>query len=490
MSALPSHETLMGVFDNHWSEKLWTKIEKERDANGFNLNESIWKIANNAQNKAFAIIKDAEQNGTTFGKVKDDLAALLTEKGKSNMGYNVRRLWVNQLKADRIIAQRQVWNDMGYIQNVILSRSDHAMPCEICDEEVGEGPDAERVVPLDYGNWPPYHPWCECDAQPEKPSAKSIADFLKGNLGSPDMQEVVKTIAYPVTQTTERQSTEGFVGSDQAYSETRQKEEAMTWEKIIHRASDELKYFDSPDSTGALWSSDDKKDFFNSMDNRMGNIEGMIPPPSIEPLKMGMWNEAEYTEGTASININIDKSWSPISASDTILHEYGHHLQDALSNPDLLPYIQPDELSSLTNPVQGLLDAIQEYTVEIPDLNSDTLIENVGADKIALTTAINELNHFEGTGHMLAALSDMGMGALGGGIAHDNSYLMDSFLAIHINGRIYGIAEQEAFNELWVSYQKTRESPDVVAIDATMNKYFPSLLQVLEVFAKMAGRNP
>lgn len=490
----PSHETLMGVFDNHWSDALWTQIEAERDANGFNLNESIWNIANNAQNKAYAIIRDAEQNGTTFGKVKDALAALLTEKGKANMGYNVKRLWVNQLKADRIIAQRQVWTDMGYIQNVILSRSDHAEPCEICDEEVGEGPLSERVVPLDYGNWPPFHPWCACDARPEKPSAKSIAAFLKGDLGSPDLMALMKG---PTIKILPKEPAEPVVINIpvQPKMSNAQKHNADLFQTTMITTAKTFAVYGEDGKTRG-WNDNEQKEFFNKVVNGLWGISDRLPPPLVNiDEHIGIFTAAQYDHGIRTISFG-NTYQTPTSAAEMMLHEYGHYIMHSVDDGAGV-FASFDDYTATRIALTDVLDTIRGYMSELPnstDIDNDALM--------TLDSLISFIEPADNVQQLIDAFSDMGMGQIEGFLAHDRNYLLDSFRNINIESTLYGIGEQEALNELWSgliqygdTYAKMTEEDKMygetsINVKEEIENYLPGLVDAVTRWMDFIGRKP
>lgn len=503
MSKTPSHEALMGVFDNHWSDALWAQIEAERDANGFNLNESIWNIANNAQNKAYTIIRDAEQAGTTFGKVKDDLAALLTEKGKANMGYNVKRLWVNQLKADRVIAQRQVWTDMGYIENVILSRSDHAEPCEICDEEVGEGAGAERVVPLDYGNWPPFHPWCACDARPEKPSAKSIAAFLKGDLGSPDLMSLMSKEPY-IIKILPKEPAEPVVINIPVPSRMNdvQKHNADLFQTTMITTAKTF-YLTDDDGKSRGWNDNEQKEFFNKVVNGLWGVSDRISPPLVNiDEHIGIFTAAQYDHDIQTISFG-NAYQTPTSAAEMMLHEYGHYIMHSVED-GAGAFASYDDYSATRIALSDVLGTIQSFTAQKPEMLANkglyTDIDNNSV--MTLDSLISFIEQADFTSTLIDAFSDMGMGLIQGFLAHDRNYLEDPFRNLNIGGTEFGIAEQEALNELWSglikygdTYAKMSEEDKMygetsINVLEEIENFLPGLYDSLKRWMDFVGRNP
>lgn len=190
-AAFPTAAELGGVFNTEWSVGVWKQIEGEREALGLNISSRLWDVTKDAQNQINDIIKQSETEHWAYSETKDKLAELLTEKGKANVGYNVRRLWVDQVKRDHIVAQRQQWADTGYIDTIILSRSETGYECDICGEEIGDGPGASIEVPMDYAFLPPYHPWCGCTASPKMPTKESMRAFLNGEVGSPKVMALM-----------------------------------------------------------------------------------------------------------------------------------------------------------------------------------------------------------------------------------------------------------------------------------------------------------
>jgi len=190
-AAFPTAAELGGVFNTEWSEGVWKQIEGEREALGLNISNRLWDATKDAQNQINDIIKQSETEHWAYSETKDELAELLTEKGRANVGYNTRRLWVDQVKRNHIVAQRQQWTDTGYIDTIILSRSDTGYECDICGEEIGDGPGASIEVPMDYAFLPPYHPWCGCTASPKMPSKESMRAFLNGEVGSPKVMALM-----------------------------------------------------------------------------------------------------------------------------------------------------------------------------------------------------------------------------------------------------------------------------------------------------------
>lgn len=562
MPVLPTHDALMSVFDNHWSDALWTKIEAERDATGFNLNESIWNIANNAQEKAYTIIRDAEQKGITFDKVKKELATLLTEKGKSNMGYNVKRLWVNQLKTDRIIAQKSVWEDMGYVQNVILSRSDHAMPCEICDEEVGEGAGAERVVPLDYGNWPPFHPWCECDARPEKPSAKAIAAFLKGETGSPEVQAVVQA-PEPSQMTYEDFVASLNAGAEPAATipgepfeffgadENMENAKAAIYdngEGKYYIIKDDGLYVKNPDTTEPLfdtaeqawkeyynqsvqgepttllstedyrietaksanqrafennaidvsgqftgagmtpWSDNAKGRFLGLMSGRLGGMSDKMQMPTLQTTFQSAGAIAFYDNNDNSIDLNILENWTPEHAAEVITHEYGHAIMHSMEEGERgLSGATDTERTNISGALTNALDAIQRWTMETPEgeANPDLSRETLESlyDSISNMNAPNP--PVQNTGPIMDAISDMAAGKMYIGASHEHYYLTDPQRELMIEGSVYSMSTQEAFNELWSGYLQLQETEGAKDVEVEIENYLPGVLDAIRNWIKV-----
>jgi len=167
------------LFTTTWDKAAWETINGERAKQGFHLSGRLWDISQDATKQALDIIERASREGIPFNKVKGQLNALLTEQGRANMDYNIRRLWADQLRRNRIIAQRDVWLRLGYVKEIVLSRSATAdESCQECGEAVGPHALDTRVVPVDWGNVPPYHPWCQCDARPARATAEELRGFL------------------------------------------------------------------------------------------------------------------------------------------------------------------------------------------------------------------------------------------------------------------------------------------------------------------------
>jgi hypothetical protein len=190
-NAFPTAAELGSVFNEEWSKDVWKQIEGERAALGLNISNNLWDSTKDAQNQINDIIKQSETEHWAYSETKDKLAELLTEKGRANVGYNTRRLWVDQVKRNHIVAQRQQWTDTGYIDTIILSRSETGYECDICGEEIGDGPGASIEVPMDYAFLPPYHPWCGCTASPKMPTKESMRAFLNGEVGSPKVMALM-----------------------------------------------------------------------------------------------------------------------------------------------------------------------------------------------------------------------------------------------------------------------------------------------------------
>jgi hypothetical protein len=174
------------LFNTTWDAKTWATINSERDKLGLHLSGRLWDISRDATEQALALIEKASREGIPFGKIKAQLTSLLTEQGRANMEYNVRRLWADQLRRNRIIAQREVWLRLGYVKEILLSRSFTAdETCRECGEAVGPHALDTRVVPVDWENIPPYHPWCQCEARPAQATAAELRGFLDSRESEP-----------------------------------------------------------------------------------------------------------------------------------------------------------------------------------------------------------------------------------------------------------------------------------------------------------------
>lgn len=174
------------LFTTKWDQATWETIGGARAKQGFHLSGRLWDISQDATRQALDIIERASREGIPFNKVKSQLNALLTEQGRANMDYNMRRLWADQLRRNRIIAQRDVWLRLGYVKEIVLSRSATAdESCKECGEAVGPHALDTRVVPVDWEDMPPYHPWCQCDARPAKATAAQLRAFLDSRRQQP-----------------------------------------------------------------------------------------------------------------------------------------------------------------------------------------------------------------------------------------------------------------------------------------------------------------
>lgn len=167
------------LFNTTWDKAAWATINAERDKLGLQLSGRLWDISQDATKQALSLVEKASREGVPFNKIKGQFEALLSEQGRGNMDYNVRRLWADQLRSNRIIAQREVWTKLGYVQEIVLSRSPTAdESCARCGGAVGPHALDTKVVPVDWADIPPYHPWCQCGARPAKATAAELRGFL------------------------------------------------------------------------------------------------------------------------------------------------------------------------------------------------------------------------------------------------------------------------------------------------------------------------
>lgn len=188
----PEELTLTAKFNITWDRDIWKAVALNR-AEWHSLSESLWRITEQAQQNALDLIMKASMEGLTFGQVKDQFAELLTEKGKGNMDYNVRRLWANELRRDRIVAQQVVWKSMGFIEKIKLLRSPTAdVDCDICGEAIGYNPNDEKIVSIDYNDLPPYHPWCQCFTLPVEPAPEQIKAFIDSQYNALPFEQFAK----------------------------------------------------------------------------------------------------------------------------------------------------------------------------------------------------------------------------------------------------------------------------------------------------------
>lgn len=172
----PQKLTLQGMFNVQFDDKVWQAVKDYRATATGNLSARLWDLSGDAARKTQEIVMRATREGLTFDQVKKELAELLTAEGKDNLDYNVRRLWADQLKRNRIIAMKATWEHLGYIHKVKLTRSPTADPeCGPCATHIGPNPGDFVIVNLEDLDPPPWHPWCQCEAEPVPPTA---ADFM------------------------------------------------------------------------------------------------------------------------------------------------------------------------------------------------------------------------------------------------------------------------------------------------------------------------
>jgi hypothetical protein len=501
-AVLPKSFSLAALFNTTWDAGTWKAITASR-AQWHSLSESLWNIAGDAQRQALSLIEQASREGIPFKKIQEQLSSLLTEQGRGNMDYNLRRLWATELRRNRMVAQQYTWGQMGFIQQIRLARSaDADITCPICGEAIGWAPLDYRIVPIDHGDMPPYHPWCKCTAVPVEPSAADVKKWLDDKYGqnpvAPGMNPIIVTPPVAAAQAAHVPTQQEI---DQAFQDAHMEDNLRTFQDELDKMVGELSHKQG-------WDDMDVQEFLT----RMHSLD-----PVVSKFGTPTWTFASAQPGKPAgyftffkQQITIDPSHyrSPMAMYDTCLHEYGHYLQTVLADystvtPSWLP---AGDLAKYRQAIDDAIGALHSYSCRtIEDMTAQTKVWHIGVQQQYTKNALRPQGQ-----QLKAAFDQLDVGVIGsdpgqpgfeffsglrdlGGEAfkthpiafgngnyvlytpgHSDTYWNRTDYLSFGNVKRAGVTEQEALNELTTGYLmgtlKQRST-----IDSIMYKNAPEL---------------
>lgn len=173
-------EPIRVLFGGGFSDAIRKLIEQKRIEEGFDLSKSLWKYTKETQKQIWGTIYDGLQQNKSYTEIRKDVEKFLTEEGKANLNYNVKRLYRTEVNNAYLTADKYVTMNTDFIEEVHIFRSPSGDPdCEICNEIVGPVGGEGIVVPKNEAEYPGYHPNCMCDYTDVLPSPDDFTDYLK-----------------------------------------------------------------------------------------------------------------------------------------------------------------------------------------------------------------------------------------------------------------------------------------------------------------------
>jgi hypothetical protein len=356
---LPGAFSLTALFNTTWDAEMWKTIEASR-AQWHSLSESLWRISDEAQRQALSLIEAASRQGIPFNKVKADLAGLLTEKGAASMEYNMRRLWATELRRNRIVAQQEVWKTIGVVKEVRLSRSSTAdITCEKCGQAIGPQPLDERVVPLEWPDMPPYHPWCQCNTRPVEPTQAQMKAFLDKKYGEHPLGTRgginIASLLVPKPEPIQKPVTHDQL--EQAFQDAHIEDNLRAFDKELGKMAKAL------NKQG--WIPIKTDNFRLEMHTRLDHMVGQFGSPKWTLTKGGGGSGGGYYLQGHGGKIIIDPTKFPnvTGMLDVSIHEYGHYLANVLDDMSTMrnTWLNGTQLNQAREAIQAAMGQLKDY---------------------------------------------------------------------------------------------------------------------------------
>ena len=169
------------VLGGGFDDVALAEVKAWRETEGFSLSRALWNYADGAQHTITDVITQSVNEGWSFKDLETKLTQSLTEQGKENLKYNVRRLYVNEVNTAWTCDRKDITDAMPFITQVELVRGADGDPtCEICNAAIGD-PGTTKVVAKQGADLPPYHPFCVDSWNDVLPTADDMIAALKAS---------------------------------------------------------------------------------------------------------------------------------------------------------------------------------------------------------------------------------------------------------------------------------------------------------------------
>jgi hypothetical protein len=356
---LPGAFSLTALFNTVWDKDIWQAINVSR-AQWHSLSGSLWRIADQAQTTALALIEQASREGLAFNKVKADLEALLTEKGAASMEYNVRRLWATELRRNRIVAEQTIWKSVGVVKEVKLYRAaDADLTCQLCGNAIGYKAGDERIVPFDWPEMPPYHPWCKCNSRPVEPTKKELKTYLDKKYGELPLAQFqgpsILTALLPKGTPAQKVPTHAEV--EQAFQDAHIEDNLRDFDKQLDKMFRAL--------TKQGWLPIQNDNLRLEMHSRLDHMVGQFGTPKWTLTKGGGGSSGGYYWQGHGGEIIIDPKKFPgvTRMLDVSIHEYGHYLANVLDDMSTMrnTWLNGTQLNQAREAIQAAMGQLKDY---------------------------------------------------------------------------------------------------------------------------------
>jgi hypothetical protein len=175
----PWQQALGYILGGGFDSVALAEVKKWRETEGFSLSRALWNYADGAQHTITDVITQSVNESWSFKQLEEKLAASLTEKGKDNLAFNVRRLYVNEVNTAWTCDRKAITDAMPFIDKVELVRGEDGDPtCERCNTAIGL-PGTRVIVPKEGADLAPYHPFCVDSWNDVLPTADEMVTALK-----------------------------------------------------------------------------------------------------------------------------------------------------------------------------------------------------------------------------------------------------------------------------------------------------------------------
>lgn len=171
-------QPITAMFGGGFSNEARKLIEATRAKQGIDLSKSIWNITQANQRMVWNAVYDGLQNNETLQKITGRIARFATAKGKANLMFNIRRLYVSEANNAFLRTQEYLTKKMPFVNKVKLCRGADGDPkCPICAANIGAVGTC-KIETVQNALYPPYHPFCKCTYYDILPTKKEMLDYI------------------------------------------------------------------------------------------------------------------------------------------------------------------------------------------------------------------------------------------------------------------------------------------------------------------------
>ena len=166
-------------FGGGFSDGIRNIIEAQRLKQGIDLSHSLWNYVGQGEADVWKAVYTGLQNNQSMRQIGRTIEGYLTDTGRQNMKFNLRRLIVSETNNSYLRSQEYMTKKTPWIKKVELYRGpDGDASCNICAEIIG-GVGTSKTLTVNDAEYPPYHPFCKCGYIDVLPSRQEMIKYLK-----------------------------------------------------------------------------------------------------------------------------------------------------------------------------------------------------------------------------------------------------------------------------------------------------------------------